>query len=156
MIRDLSGDNPEKRNGHLKVIIEEADRLNTLVNDMLTLSAMQSGTLNLNIRRFNIKEAIESVLQPYHLLEEREGYDIEFNCGHDVYVEGDEDKIKQVVSNLLTNAIKYCGEDKKIIVNVKRWGRKVHCEVVDHGFYGISPLIDPVLLCQFYAFCTRP
>ncbi|MBR3719609.1 MAG: HAMP domain-containing histidine kinase, partial [Firmicutes bacterium] len=43
MIRDLSGDNPEKRNEHLGVIIEESDRLNTLVNDILTLSRIQAG-----------------------------------------------------------------------------------------------------------------
>ena len=42
MIRDLSGDNPEKRNKHLQVIINEADRLNGLVNDLTLLSKMQA------------------------------------------------------------------------------------------------------------------
>ena len=138
MIRDLSGDNPEKRNDHLQVIIEEADRLNKLVSDMLALSAMQSGTLSLDMTAFNIGSAIESVLAPYDVLCLNEGYDITLNCRDDIFVFGDEERIKQVVSNLLTNAVKYCGEDKKIFINVRRWGRTVHCEVIDHG-PGIKP-----------------
>ena len=138
MIRDLSGDDPVKRNDHLQVIIEEADRLNKLVNDMLALSAMQSGTMTLEMSAFDLKAAIDSVLAPYQVLIVNEGYDITFNCKDDIIVWGDEERIKQVVSNLLTNAVKYCGTDKKIFINVRRWGRTVHCEVIDHGV-GIKP-----------------
>lgn len=138
MIRDLSGDVPEKRNAHLQVIIEESDRLNTLVNDILTLSAVQSGTLHLNITAFSIAELFESVILPYKILEEKDGYKIMFNCRQDAMVLGDEGRIKQVVSNLLSNAVKYCGVDKEIFVNVKCWGKRVHCEIVDHG-QGIAP-----------------
>ena len=138
MVRDLSGDIPEKRNEHLNVIIEESDRLNTLVNDMLALSAMQSGTLKLDIRPFNIYGAVESIMAPYHVMEEKEGYHIVFNCKQDIFVEGDEARIKQVISNLLSNGVKYCGEDKTVYINIRRWGEKVHLEIVDHGV-GIKP-----------------
>ena len=79
MIRDLSGDNPEKRNEHLNVIIEESARLNSLVNDMLALSGMQAGTLTMDIRPFNIYDAVDSILAPYRVLEEKEGYTVNFN-----------------------------------------------------------------------------
>ena len=138
MIRDLSGDNPEKRNAHLDVIIDESNRLNTLVNEMLALSAMQAGTLPLDIRPFNIYDAVDSILGPYRVMEEKEGYSVIFNCKHDIYVEGDEERIKQVLSNLLSNAVKYCGLDKTVYINIRRWGTKVHFEVVDHGV-GIKP-----------------
>ena len=104
---------------------------------MLALTAIQSGTMKLEMTRFNLKTAIEAVLLPYELLQEQENFTIIFNCKDDVYVEGDRERIKQVISNLLTNAIKFCGEDRKVIINVKQWGRKVHCEVIDHGT-GIS------------------
>ena len=138
MIRDLSGDIPEKRNAHLDVIIEESDRLNSLVNDMLALSAMQAGTLSMDIISFNIHDAVDSILAPYRVLEEKEGYTVHFNCREDIYVEGDEERIKQVISNLLSNAVKYCGHDKTVFINIRRWGKKVHFEVVDHGV-GIKP-----------------
>lgn len=138
MIRDLSGDIPEKRNAHLDVIIEESDRLNSLVNDMLALSAMQAGTLSMNMISFNIHDAVDSILAPYRVLEEKEGYTVHFNCREDIYVEGDEERIKQVISNLLSNAVKYCGHDKTVFINIRRWGKKVHFEVIDHGV-GIKP-----------------
>lgn len=153
MIRDLSGDIPEKRNAHLQVIIDESDRLNKLVNDILTLSAVQAGTLELHISKFSIKELVESLLQPYEILKEQ-GYHIIFNCRQDVEVIGDEERIKQVVSNLLTNAIKYCGEDKKIFVNIKKWGKRVHCEIIDHG-QGIKPDELPYIWERYYKSSTN-
>ena len=137
MIRDISGDNPEKRNAHIQVIIDESNRLNTLVNDMMILSQMQAGTMELNITTFDILAATEAIANPYRLLEAN-GYDIQINCRENYKVRGDEDKIKQVISNFLTNAIKYCGADKQILLNIRRWGKKVHFEVVDHGA-GIKP-----------------
>jgi len=137
MIRDISGNNPEKRNAHVQVIIDEANRLNTLVNDMMVLSQMQAGTMELNITTFDILTATEAIANPYRLLEAN-GYDIQINCKENYKVIGDEDKIKQVISNFLTNAIKYCGADKQILLNIRRWGNKIHFEVVDHGA-GIKP-----------------
>lgn len=133
MIRDISGDNPTKRNSHLQVIIDEADRLNLLVNDMLTLSRMQTGAVVLEKARFSIKEAIESIINAFEILSVQEGYQIEFVCPHDLFVVADENRIKQVLSNLITNAIKYCGDDKRIIVNVRKSKGKMLCEITDHG-----------------------
>lgn len=154
MIRDLSGDNPEKRNAHLQVIIDEADRLNNLVNDIMTLSDVQAGTLQLNIERFSIKELFSSVLQPYNVLKQKDGYNIIFNCRQDVEVIGDSERIKQVIANLLSNAVKYCGEDKKIFINVKKWGKRVHCEVVDHG-QGIKSSELPYIWERYYKSSTN-
>ncbi len=138
MIRDLSGDIPHKREAHLAVIIEETDRLNTLVTDMLNMSRMQNRTIQLERTDFDICETAKSLLASYDLLCEQEGYKIQFNSVSSLMVNGDEARIKQVLSNLINNAVKYCGEDKEIIINLKRIGRKMRCEVVDHG-KGIAP-----------------
>ena len=53
MIRDLSGDNPEKRERHLKVIIDETDRLSSLVTDILDLSKLQAGVTEMHLETFN-------------------------------------------------------------------------------------------------------
>lgn len=154
MIRDLSGDDPIRRNAHLQVIIDESDRLNTLVNDILTLSAAQSGSLKLNIQSFSIAQLFSSVISTYDILQEQEGYTIMFNCRQDVDVIGDPTRIKQVISNLITNAVKYCGEDKCIYVNVKKWGQKVHCEIVDHG-QGIKAEELPYIWERYYKSSTN-
>ena len=138
MIRDLSGDDPVKREKHLDIIIEEADRLNVLVNDMLSLSRLQSHKLDLETSRFDLSEAARDVLSSYAILQEQEGYVIEVHDGGPFMVEADESKIRQVINNLMTNAVKYCGEDKMIIVTLEKQGKEALFEVSDHG-QGIAP-----------------
>ena len=149
MIRDLSGDNPEKRNAHLNVIIEEADRLNLLVGDILTLSSAQSGALPLTMTHFNLKNTVANLLQSYDLHCEREGCKIILSCHENVFVTADQEKIKQVVSNLLNNALKYCGDDKRIIISIKKIDRKVRLEVIDYGI-GIPQNELPQIWERYY------
>lgn len=138
MIRDLSGDNPEKRNAHLQVIIDEADRLNLLVSDMLSLSRMQTGAIILDKKPFSIKDVADSIIQSFAIFAEQEGYTLLLDCPEDITIDGDENKIKQVLSNLINNAIKYCGNDKLVIISIKKKHGYARCEVTDHGM-GIAP-----------------
>ena len=138
MIRDLSGDNKEKRESHLSVIMDEADRLNLLVDDMLTMSRMQQQKISLEKSDFDLDESIRAQLNSYDILTEQEGYKIKYESPGSVMVNGDEAKIIQVVSNLINNAVKYCGSDKEIIVKLKKGPKKVRFEVTDHG-QGIAP-----------------
>ena len=133
MIRDLSGDIPEKRNNHLQVIIDETERLNRLVSDMSAVSAMQTYKVVLQKETFDLGAAVNSILSSFNILEEQEGYNFKLTKPKECFSYGDEDKIKQVLSNLINNAVKYCGEDKKIIINIRRIGRKFRVEISDHG-----------------------
>ena len=154
MIRDLSGNDPEKREKHLEIIIEEADRLNVLVNDMLSLSRLQSHKLKLETSRFDMSDAAKDVLSSYDILKEQEGYDIEFSDAGPLFVEADKSKIRQVMNNLMTNAVKYCGEDKKIIVTLRRNGRDAQFEVSDHG-KGIAADEIPHIWDRYYQSSTH-
>lgn len=138
MIRDLSGNNPDKREQHLQVIIDETDRLNSLVGDLLSISRLQSGKMVLEKGNFNLSAAAESIINTYKIMELEEGYRFNFNCKVNFIVNGDEEKIKQVISNLLTNAIKFAGSDKTINITLKRRGKSVLCKIEDHGI-GIAP-----------------
>lgn len=133
MIRDLSGDIPEKRNDHLQVIIEETDRLNLLVNDMFTLSKMQSGVTELDKTDFNLADAAREIFHLYDILVEQDGYNITSDFPETVMVYGDEAKLKQVFENLINNAVKYCGDDKYIHVTIRIDGPDAIFEVTDHG-----------------------
>ena len=133
MIRDLSGDNPEKRDRHLQVIIEEADRLNVLVSDLLTLSKMQSGAIVLNVKEFDLYNEAETMFMYYKLLMEEEGYIINFTCPEKLSVKGDPDRLKQVFANLINNALKFCGEDRTVNISIQKKGRYALCRIQDHG-----------------------
>lgn len=149
MIRDLSGDNPAKRNEHIGVIIDESDRLSNLVNNLLELSKLESGNMELNITSFSIHEKLEDVMMRYQLLIENEGYDIRLITDDDRFISADEDKIDQVLYNFINNAVNYCGTDKFICIRQINKGDKVRIEVSDHG-KGISKELLPLIFDRYY------
>lgn len=132
MIRDISGENPEKRDQHLQVIIDESDRLNNLVEDLLTVSRLQSGKLSLEQEEFSLTDTVSAIVSTYDIMADQ-GYRFTVDCPLDFIVYGDRDKIRQVVTNLMTNAIKFCGNDRLISVSLKKRGRAVRFSVEDHG-----------------------
>lgn len=154
MIRDLSGDNPEKRNAHLQIIMDESDRLNQIVNDMATISAMQTHKTVLERSTFDFAAATSLILSSYDILSMQEGYTFTLNSPKSAYAYGDENRIKQVVSNLINNSVKYCGEDKHIIVNIRRVGKKYRFEVIDHG-PGIAQEELPHVWDRYYKTSTN-
>ncbi|MGN0671372.1 MAG: sensor histidine kinase [Anaerovoracaceae bacterium] len=133
MIRDLSGDNPEKRSKHLQVIIDETDRLNRLVDDMFTLSKMQSGIVELKRSDFDFVASAREIYDSYDIIIEQDGYDIRFEAPESIMVNGDEYKIRQVIANLVNNAVKYCGDDKYISIRITQDNGYALFEVEDHG-----------------------
>ena len=133
MIRDISGDDPVKREQHLQVIIDETDRLNNLVGDLLSVSKIQSGRSTLEKTKFSLSDSVKSIVETFRVKETDGGYTINLDCPADFNVYADEDKIKQVVSNLISNAVKFCGEDKTVDVVLKKQSRQVKVSVIDYG-----------------------
>ncbi len=132
MARDLNGENKNKREQNLNVIIEETDRLNILVNDILDLSKMQSGVVTLDYTEFNLNELVNTILKRYDYLK-AEGFKFEFIYDNEYTVMADIKRIERVIYNLLNNAINYVGIDKTIIIKLTDQKKKVLVEVIDHG-----------------------
>ncbi len=137
MIRDISGDNPEKRERHLQVIINEADRLNLLVNDLTALSKMQAGVDALCCENFDVITIAQSVLDSFSLHVEQGNFNLNIESDGCTVVFADRKKIHQVFANLVGNAIRYSSDDKYVCIKLKELPDCVRCEVVDHG-QGIS------------------
>lgn len=155
MIRDLSGDNPEKRERHLKVIIDETDRLSSLVNDILDLSKLQAGVAELNIEQFNFGERLSGVVSRFDILRENEGVIIELHAGNSILINADTVKLEQVVYNLINNAVTYTGDDNTVIVRLYRTAAgTVRFEVTDHGD-GIAPEYLPYIWDRYYKVSER-
>lgn len=134
-MRDIPGENnPE----NVQVIIDESRRLSQLVNDLLDVSKMESGAVPLNMEVFNLSECIRGLFIRYNRLQGEMDYTLEFEHSEDVYVNGDEIRIYQVLYNLINNAINYSSEDKNVTVRQTVEGKLVRIEVVDRG-EGIAP-----------------
>lgn len=119
MIMEISGNDPEKREKHLQVIIDESDRLAGLVNDILSTSKISSGIEQLDKKVFNVSEALYGVINNFGYLQESQGYKIMVDVDPNQYACADEEKIKQVFYNLVSNAVNYTGEDKTVYVMLK-------------------------------------
>jgi signal transduction histidine kinase len=119
MIQEISGDDKQKRQKHLQVIIDETDRLTGLVNDVLAASKISAGLEQLNKKVFNLTEFIYGILDKFGYLQETQGYTFMIDIDPDMYTLADEEKIGQVIYNLISNAVNYTGEDKHIFVSLK-------------------------------------
>ncbi len=139
VMRDIPGENTPE---NVQIIIDEASRLTSLVNDVLDISRLQSGTQELNIEPFNLTETVREVIGRFSKLTSLDGWRIDFDFDCEVMVEADRTRILQVIYNFINNAITHSGDDRVVTVaqRVIDNGTKksVRIEVTDHG-EGISP-----------------
>jgi signal transduction histidine kinase len=119
MVKEISGNDPQKRDKHLQVIIDESDRLTGLVNDVLSASKISSGLEQLNKKVFNLTEFLYGIIRKFEYLQETQGYNFMVDIDANLYTLADEEKIGQVIYNLLSNAVNYTGEDKTIYISLK-------------------------------------
>lgn len=145
MIRDITGDNKEKREKNIKVIIDETDRLAILVNDILELSRQENFT-ELNRQNFDIIALLKTVIERFSVLED---YKIVLDAPNELVVCADFEKIQQVIYNLLSNAINYTGEDKTVKIKVSKQVRQALIQIIDSG-QGISQEELPLIWDRYY------
>lgn len=133
MIRDLSGNIPEKRTKHCQIIIDETKRLSLLVGDIQNLSKLQSGTESITSKPFDIAELCKTVVKRFSIMSETQGYYFVVECGTSAVVNGDYQKIEQVLYNLIGNALNYTGEDKKVRIRCIEKVSSFRIEITDTG-----------------------
>ncbi len=146
MIRDLSGDSPEKREKHLKVIIDETDRLTLLVSDILNLSKLQSGVIDMEIKPMNFSSQLKEIVSRFSMLE---NVQVHLEAQDNIYISADSKQLGQAVYNLVTNAINYTEEG---VVTVRLFAiknGKIRFEVSDTGI-GIPEEQLPYIWERYY------
>ncbi len=149
MARDLNSNNKEKRNQNLNIIIEEADRLNILVNDILELSKVQASIEPLKKEKIDLTKLMEKILKRYDILRETENYTFIFEENESIIIHADIKKMEQVIYNLINNAISYTGENKTIWIKILKLENKVKVEITDSG-KGISSKDLPHIWNKYY------
>jgi signal transduction histidine kinase len=136
MIQDLTGNNAARRNEQLEVIISEADRLSALVNDLIRVSKDEATVRDYHAANFSIEKLLEDIIRRFSQL--YSDYEIELDCPGTCMVFADHDAIAQVLYNLISNAINYTGEDKKVYISAAQTVQNIRVEISDTG-NGIPP-----------------
>lgn len=146
-MRDLPEENTPE---NIQIIIDEARRLSTLVNDVLDMSKLQNEETELVIQPFSLTQAIEKTVERYKKMLNEQGYQIDFHYEDEVAAYGDQTKILQVVYNLLNNGITYTDEEtKRVLVRQTVEKNKVMIEFVDFG-QGIEPELQDKIWERYY------
>lgn len=135
LILDININDKEKCKNNLTIIIEEVNRLNNLVNDILTLTKVESNLEKLEKSEFDLIKLIEKIVKQHNIYVIKDGYNIEFIHDNikELMIEADKKKIEQVIYNLLNNALNYTGEDKKVIIKVEENDKDYTIMVIDSG-----------------------
>ena len=124
------GENTEE---YCDIIIEESEKMNTLVLKLLEISQYESGFYKLQKSRFNILYAVESLLKPRVKLLKEDGITLCLNINPDYIGYGDVSKIDTVINNYVSNAVSHVSGDKLIIVNCQPVGKKYRVSVFNSG-----------------------
>ncbi len=122
---------------NIQVVIDEANRLTALVNDVLDLSKLQSGNQTLDMQEENLTHILESTVKRCETMISKGGYHIELQASQCVYVKCDGMRISQIIYNLLGNALSHTGDDKCVVIVQEVNDDKVRVSVKDSGS-GIS------------------
>ena len=146
VMRDIPGENTPE---NVQVIIDETERLTELVNDMLDLSKIRSGTRKPEPEVFDLTETVGAVLQRYEKFKEKEHYIIRFEKTEGIAVMADRTMILQVVYNLVNNALNYTGEDKTVTIRQTVSDGRVRISVIDTGS-GIDEKDIPYIWDRYY------
>lgn len=139
MIVEISGNIPEKRNKHAQVIIDEADRLASLVNDVLDLSKIGSGIENFREEDVDMSAYLYEILDRFAYLQETKKYTFITDIEEGLHTVADVGKIGQVLYNLIGNAVNYTGEDNTVYVSLKKISECVFRFSVRDTGKGIKP-----------------
>ncbi len=133
LVKDLNYKNKDKRESNLNVIISETDRLNLLVNDILDLSKIQSGNYTLNINSFDLNQLIKDIIKRYEIYTVNDGYRLNYEEVENLIINGDRQRIEQVLYNLINNALNYTGVDKTVTIKLIKNKENIRVEIIDTG-----------------------
>ena len=150
-LRDSGGDIPqEMANSFLDIIINETDRMTHIVQDLLTLSRLDSGKAELVLSRFPFAEAIESVARANALNARQRGHELRYDPPESLpLIVGDRSRLEQVMTNVVGNAIKYTPDGGHTRITAGSTEETVWMEVCDDGI-GIPEKDRAHIFDRFY------
>lgn len=138
----------EQKNEFLMRIKKESDNITSLINDILTISRIESGKGSQDKTEFNIKAMLEEMLKEFEPMLKKNNITTNVLCGDIIIIE-EKSKFMTLFNNLISNAIKYNVKDGKVFVTVSKINNKICIEVKDTGI-GIPKIAQTRVFERFY------
>ncbi|MBD0360207.1 MAG: HAMP domain-containing histidine kinase, partial [Nitrososphaeraceae archaeon] len=147
----LSKAKDESQRELLEVVVRNAKRLRSLIENILDVTRIENQSLTLQKEKFNINRMILNVLEEYKSRDNRKNDNVKivFTPKDDFFVEADKERLMQVISNLMNNAIKFTDEGIiTVMLKSKEQNNELIVSIKDTGS-GIDPEITPRLFSKF-------
>ena len=132
-LRDGISDDPESREFYCEVIVDEANKMNKMVANLLVLNQLEFGSQEIEVERFDIVKLISGVIASCEIMIQQAEIEIDFIADEEAYVWADESKTEQVIRNYLTNAIHHAAGEKRVEIRVIQKEETVRIEVFNSG-----------------------
>lgn len=148
-LKDNISEDAQSREFYCDVIIDEASKMNKMVQKLLTLNQLEFGHQMIELERFDITELIRSVLESSEILLKQKDIKLYFSGKTPVYVWADEYMIEEVVTNYLTNAIHHAAEEKAVEIKIAEKEDRVRVSVFNTGSSIAEEELDKIWI-KFY------
>jgi len=133
----LQSDNKEDIKEALVDCIEESERIQIMLDTLMDVSEAETGAMKLNPEKINVAPIIDGVVELYSYVAEEKDIVVQTGFPQELYVTADSNRLRQVLANLLDNAIKYTPEGGKVDIEAKQGENEVRITIRDTGV-GIS------------------
>ncbi len=134
----------------LSIVQENSDRLVELINDMLDISRIESGRIHLKVEPLYVSDLVEGAVDTFRAVLTQSGRSVDVHVPENLpLVAADRDRVRQVLINLVSNALKYSPAGGDVAVSAELSDGKVTISVRDHGL-GIGKHDQEMLFTKFY------
>lgn len=125
----------ENRDYYCEVIMDEANKMNKMVKQLLTLTALEFGNEQMVLDQFDLTELIRGIIAASGLMLEQKKITVHFPYEEPLYVKGDEFKIEEVVTNYLNNAVNHAEGERQVEIRMEKnhTGTEVRVSVFNTG-----------------------
>ena len=127
----------EKQENSIAIILRNLTRLDTLINDILDVSRIEAGRIKISLNSINLNDAVKEVIKMQEPFAEEKNIKVSAKLAELPNIIGDAERLRQVIGNLLNNAIKFSENSADVVVKTEREDENVLFSVTDYGI-GIS------------------